>query len=171
MFGGDQMIKGKTLLDDLLQRRDEYRSQLQGANLVVRGKELPLENNQMGNYRWYLYPWKENSPMRTLLMWVQEIPPGSRSGKVRTVGGRMHYVWQGRGYTIIDDTRYDWEQGDIVLIPLNPGKGNVHQHFNADPDKPVKLLTAEPNWYDIMGVDMGIQGGFEILENSPDYTP
>jgi gentisate 1,2-dioxygenase len=165
------MAKHKALLDDLLEKRDEYRNQLAKAKFVVKGKELPLENNRMGNYRWYLYPWQENTPIRTLLMWVQEIPPGSRSGKVRTAGGRMHYVWQGRGYTIIDDTRYDWEQGDIVLIPLHPGKGNVHQHFNADPDKPVKLLVAEPNWYDVLGVDMGVQGGFEILEDSPDYKP
>ena len=161
----------KNMLDDLLARRDQYRERLAGAEFVVKGEDMAVENNRMGLFRWYLYPWQENTPMQTLLMWVQEIPPNSRSGKVRTVGGRMHYIWQGRGYTIIDDDRYDWEQGDMVLVPLNPGKGNVHQHFNVDPDTPAKLLVSEPNWYDVLGVDMGIQGGFEILEDSPDYVP
>ena len=165
------MAEQKNLLDDLLRRRDEYRERLSRAKFVVKGSELPLENNRMGNYRWYLYPWREDTPMRTLLLWVQEIPPGSRSGKQRTAGGRMHYVWQGHGYTIIDDVKYELEQDDIVLIPLRPGTGTVHQHFNADPDKMVKLLVAEPNWHDILGLDMGVKGGFEIIEDSPDYKP
>jgi gentisate 1,2-dioxygenase len=165
------MAGEKNLFNDLMERRDQYREHLAKAKFVVKGKELPQENNPMGNFRWYLYPWQENAPMRTLLMWVQEIPPGSRSGKQRTGGGRMHYVWQGRGYTVIDDIKYEWEQGDIVLIPLKPGTGTVHQHFNSDPDKPVKLLVSEPNWHDVLGPDMGIKGGLEVLEDSPDYKP
>ena len=30
--------------------------------------------------------------------------------------------------------RHDWAAGAIVFIPLN----TVHQHFNADPDKPAR---------------------------------
>jgi gentisate 1,2-dioxygenase len=165
------MSKNPTLMDVLFKMRDQYREQLSKVQFVVKGNQLPVENNRMGNYRWYLFPWQENAPMRTLLMWVQEIPPGSRSGKQRIFGGRMHYVWAGHGYTILDDKKYEWEKGDIILIPMKPGTGSIHQHFNSDPQNPVKLLVSEPNWYDIMGVDMGINGGFEIIEDSPDYKP
>jgi gentisate 1,2-dioxygenase len=115
----------------------------------------------------YLYPAKTNTPTRTLLMWVQEIPAGGRSGKQRTQGGRMHYVMEGQGYTVIDGIKHEWEQGDIVLIPIKPSGGTEHQHFNADPHHPVQLLVAEPNWYAIFGVDMA--GGFEVTEDQPDY--
>jgi hypothetical protein len=69
---------------------------------------------------------------------------------------------------MIDGIRYDWEKGDVILIPLKP-QGSEHQHFNGDVANWAKLITVEPNWCDALGVDMG--SGFEILEPSPDYQP
>mgnify|MGYP001559452866 CR=1 FL=1 len=43
----------------------------------------------------------------------------------------------------------------------------VDADFHADPSKPAKLAVAEPNWYDIMGVDLA--AGFEQLEDAPEY--
>ena len=69
---------------------------------------------------------------------------------------------------MIDDERHDWEENDVVLLPLLPD-GTVYQHFNADPERWAKLLCAEPNFYDMFGVDQA--AGYEILEDSPDYKP
>jgi hypothetical protein len=33
----------------------------------------------------------------------------------------------------------------------------------------VKLICAEPNFYDMFGVDMG--SGFEMLESCPEFQP
>jgi hypothetical protein len=63
--------------------------------------------------------------------------------------------------------RHDWEAEDIILLPLK-SYGVVHQHLNSDPAKPVRLLVAEPNWVDTIGVDMG--SGFEMLESAPEYA-
>ena len=41
---------------------------------------------------------------------------------------------EGKGYSIVDGERWDWEKGDLVLLPMKPG-GVEHQHFNLD-DKP-----------------------------------
>ncbi len=156
------------LFGALLKQRDEDRERMKDATLVVRGKGTTLENNLMGLYRWYLHPSMRDAGTKATLVWVQEIPPGSRSGKQKTQGGQLHIVLEGRGYTMIDGVRHDWKQYDAIFLPLLPD-GTVHQHFNTDPEKRAKLLCAEPNLFDPLGVDKGCS--FEILEDSPDYKP
>src|SRR5258707_9705207 len=83
------------------------------------------------------------------------IPAGSRSGKHRQLAEECLYVVEGRGYDLhqdydveITDTyhwaaqkegkRYEWEAGDVIYIPPN----TASQHFNADPERPVRLISA-----------------------------
>ncbi len=160
--------KKKDLLESLFQRRDRERERMAKATMVVDCDKQPLENNRMGLFQWYLHPDMEDVSVRTMLFWAQEIPPGSRSGKQKHQGGRLHYVQEGRGYTEIDGVKHEWEQGDLVLLPIKPF-GVVFQHFNTDPQKTVRLVCAEPNWFDPLGVDLG--SGFEQIENSPDFKP
>ncbi len=156
------------LLNNLIQRRDAERERVRKSIKVIDGDRLPVENNLMGLYRWYLHPDIQTVALRNALFWVQEIPPGSCSGKQKGQGGRIHFVWEGKGHTVIDGESHEWEQGDIILLPLK-SQGTEHQHFNDDPDNIAKLVAVEPNWYDALGVDMG--SGFEILDPSPDYRP
>ncbi len=158
--------KNINLFEALFERRDREREMLAKSIKVVDGDNLPVENNRMGIYRWYLHPDKEDVAVRTMLFWAEEIPPGSKSGKQKHQGGRVHYVQEGQGYTDIDGVRYDWEKGDMILLPIRP-QGGTFQHFNSDGQHKVRLVCAEPNWFDALGVDLG--SGFEQLENSPDY--
>jgi quercetin dioxygenase-like cupin family protein len=50
-------------------------------------------------------------------------------------GRPVIYVLEGKGYSVVEGERKDWEKGDLVLLPMKPG-GVEHQHFNADPSKP-----------------------------------
>lgn len=156
------------LFDQLLKQRNKERKLMKAAKVVMKGKDLPLEKNRMGFYKWYLHPYKEEVIHKSLLLWTLEIPPGSKTGKQKTQGGRAHYVLEGHGYTDIDGVRYDWKQGDLVLLPIK-AYGTVHQHFNLDKKKPAKLVVSEPNVYGAYGVDLG--SGFEQLQDSPDYKP
>ena len=153
------------LLESLLQKRDNQREQLKKARMVVRGAELEPERNRMGWFTWYTHPDMENLASRSLLFYVQEIPPGGRSGMQLHQGGRVHVVWEGKGYTTVDGVRHHWETGDLIMLPVKP-EGTTHQHFNLDPDKPAKLLVAEPNLFDALGVDLG--SGFEQTADAPD---
>jgi gentisate 1,2-dioxygenase len=45
------------------------------------------------------------------------------------------YVIEGRGYSMVDGERWEWEAGDLMLLPLRP-EGVEHQHFNLDTEKP-----------------------------------
>jgi hypothetical protein len=58
---------------------------------------------------------------------------------------------------------HPWETGDVIGIPPIDTGVEV-QHFN-DSDEVALLITAEPNYSDVFGIDMG--SGFEQLEAAP----
>jgi quercetin dioxygenase-like cupin family protein len=68
------------------------------------------------------------------------------SGKYRHQGELVIYVIDGKGYSVVDGERVDWEKGDLVLLPIlvllpmKPG-GVEHQHFNLDPEKPALWMA------------------------------
>ena len=162
----DDSPQGNTLFDALLRLRDEQREQMKQARMVIQGKSLPLEINPMGLFRWYVHPDMKDVGCRSQMFYVQEIPGGSRSGKQLHQGGRFHYVLEGKGSTVIDGVRHEWKENEIILLPLK-SHGVVHQHYNADPRKPARLLVSEPNWVHVWGVDLG--SGLEMLESAPEY--
>jgi gentisate 1,2-dioxygenase len=41
-------------------------------------------------------------------------------------------VITGKGYSVVDGERVDWQAGDLLLLPIKPG-GVEHQHFNLQP--------------------------------------
>ena len=154
-------------LEELFERRDRERSLKEKQTAVVEGEKLSWESNRQGKMRWYLHPNLATPCIRSLLVFVQEIPPGSRSGKERHQGGRVHYILEGKGFTVIDGSRYDWEAGDVMVLPVKQ-EGVEFQHFNVDPGSPARFIAAEPNFFDALGVDMG--SGFEQLEKCPEYN-
>jgi hypothetical protein len=57
--------------------------------------------------------------------------------------------------------RYEWEAGDVIYIPPN----TIHQHFNADPERPVRLISATNRIYKACGLN-----DLEQLEDAPEYV-
>jgi gentisate 1,2-dioxygenase len=166
-MGRKEVLAERNLFEELLALRDKQRKQRQGAIVVVHGEELPWEVNRQGRMRWYVHPALEDVALQTLMFYVQEIPPGSRSGRQLVQGGHVMYVWEGRGYTEVAGKRHEWEAGDLINLPL-VGEGLEVQHFNADPENRALLVAAQPNFSKMIGVDMG--SGFEQLENAPEYS-
>jgi len=160
--------KGKKvdLLEQLFKMRDEQRDMVKKGTKVVKGQQLPVETNRMGLYRWYLHPKLDDRATKAIMLWTQEIPAGSHSGKQKHQGGRVHYVLEGKGYTVVDGVKHDWEKGDVILLPIKPN-GVVFQHFNSDTKNKARLVAAEPNWTDALGVDLG--AAFEQVENAPEF--
>ena len=58
--------------------------------------------------------------------------------------------------------KFEWEAGDVVYIPPN----TIHQHFNGDPDRPARLISATNRVYSMCGLN-----DLEQLENAPEYIP
>lgn len=126
---------------------------------VVKSKDVPWENTRMGRMKFLVTP-KTHCGLKTYDAFLQEIPPGGRSGKHCHVAEEVHKILEGSGYDIQNGVKYDWEAEDMVAIPPN----TVHQHFNADRHKPVRFVAFQSRWYHHMG-----HGGIEHLEDAFDY--
>jgi gentisate 1,2-dioxygenase len=75
------------------------------------------------------------------------------------------YILEGKGYTLLDGERHDWQGEDLVNIPIR-AQGVVVQHVNADPRRPVRFVSADLNLVDLLGVDRGAE--LEQIEAAPD---
>ena len=145
---------------------------------VVHPEDMPWEMARQGLLK-HLMNEAMNTRMETVDAYMQIIPPGSKSGKHRHLAEECLYVLEGKGYDLhqdcdveITDTyhwkpqdevkRYDWEAGDVIYIPPN----TIHQHFNADADRPVRLISAINRIYNKFGLN-----DLEQIENALEYEP
>lgn len=149
----------------LIELRDNQREMHSKGHILLKGSEIPMEANPHGFMQWYMHPDMDDICMHSLMIYVQEIPPGSRSGKIKCQGGQVIFIWEGKGHTVIDGVSHAWETEDVLQIPLRI-HGCSFQHFNDDPEHPVRLIVTEANLTGSLGVDRGV--GFEQLEISPD---
>lgn len=118
----------------VMRQRAELKERNLNGPIVIRSTDREVFQSRQGKLRFYLDPvtFKE-TPLQQWRVFTHEIK--TRSGKHTHQGGLIIYVVEGKGYSIVDGERWDWEKGDLVLLPLKPG-GIEHQHFNLDPDKP-----------------------------------
>lgn len=145
---------------------------------IVKPTDMPWEMSRQGLLK-HLLNEAMNTRMETVDAYMQIIPPGSRSGKHRHLAEECLYVVEGRGYDLhqdcdveITDTyhwkpqeriqRFEWQAGDVIYIPPN----TIHQHFNASPDKPVRLISAINRIFKSCGLN-----DLEQLEDAPEYDP
>jgi quercetin dioxygenase-like cupin family protein len=162
------------LLDDAAEapRRNAKRKK------IVTPQEMPWEMSRQGLLK-HLLNEQMNTRMETVDAYMQIIPPGSRSGKHRHLAEECLYVLEGRGYDLHQDCdveitdeyfwkpqdeikRFEWEAGDVIYIPPN----TIHQHFNADPDRPVRLISAINRIFKQCGLN-----DLEQIEDAPEYRP
>jgi hypothetical protein len=111
------------------------------GRIVVRGAERPWDMHRQAKSKRYLSPLEpdlRDTAMQDWNVFVQVIP--ERSGKHRHQGGTVIFILEGRGHTIVDGERHDWQAGDLMLLPIKPG-GVEHQHFNDDPDHPARWVA------------------------------
>ena len=144
---------------------------------IVHPEDMPWELSPQGLLK-HLLNEGMNTRMETVDAYMLIIPPGSRSGKHRQLAEECLYVLEGRGYDLhqdcdveITDTyhwrpqdevkRYEWEAGDVIYIPPN----TIQQHFNADPERPVRLISVVNRIYKACGLN-----DLEQLENAPEYV-
>jgi len=152
--------------EELLKLRDRQREQTRDGIQVIKEAELPLEVSRQGLMRWYLHPSITDTVLSTLSIYRQEIPPGSRSGRLKFQGGQILFIVEGRGHTMLDGVKHAWEAGDVVNLPCKRD-GIVVQHFNDDAQQTAIFMAVEPNLFAATSVDRGC--GFEQMEASPDY--
>lgn len=164
----------KNLLDDATEApaRNAKRKK------VVTPEDMPWEMSRQGLLK-HLINEQMNTRMETIDAYMQIIPPGSRSGKHRHLAEECVYVLEGRGYDLHQDCdveitdvyfwkpqdevkRFEYEAGDLIYIPPN----TIHQHFNADPDQPLRLISCINRIFKQTGLN-----DLEQIEDAPEYDP
>jgi quercetin dioxygenase-like cupin family protein len=157
----------RNFFDEMIALRDDQRRRGATAEVLIAGEDIPWELNPNGNTRWYVAPTMDDVAAAGLLVQTIKVAPGSRTGRQQHPGNVVIYVWRGTaGHSVIDDERHDWEQGDVIQIPLR-ASGSVVQHFN-DGDDDVELLFCGSNTSHNLTIDRGSQ--FEQLEPCPEYA-
>lgn len=145
---------------------------------VVTPEEMPWDMARQGLLK-HLLNEQMNTRMETVDAYMQIIPPGSHSGKHRHLAEECLYVLEGKGYDMHQDCdieitdeyfwqpqdevkRFEWEAGDIIYVPPN----TIHQHFNADPDRPARLISSTNRIFKQCGLN-----DLEQIEDAPEYKP
>ena len=121
----------------ILEQKRHIERQQSGV-VVIKSEDRPWQQARQGKLKYYLIP--SLHPETVLQSWrvfTHEIT--TQSGKHRHQGGVSIYVLEGKGYTVADGKRVDWEAGDLILLPIKPN-GVEHQHFNLD-SKPSKWIA------------------------------
>lgn len=140
----------------------DRRKQAREGNIVIKGSEMRWQFNRQGKIGYYfmhdLIPGNAISDWR---VFAHEIH--THSGRHIHQGGLVLYVTKGKGYTVVNGKKDEWEAGDLILLPVVPG-GCEHQHFNEDPDEPSEWVAFifEPVQYATGAI-------FQQTENNPNW--
>jgi quercetin dioxygenase-like cupin family protein len=146
----------------LRQRKELAERNLTGP-VVLRTEDREWFMARQGKLQFFLDPvtFKE-TPLQQWRVFVHEIR--TRSGKHRHQGGLVIYVLDGKGYSMVDGERWDWEKGDLVLLPMKP-EGVEHQHFNVQPEKGPAIWAAFIN----IPIQEYLASDLQQKENSPEF--
>lgn len=171
-LGGENVTYYQEALLESANFREEYKKR-QG---IIKAEHLPWEDSPQGLIK-HIVNKKMNTRECALDMYQQFLEPGGCSGKHRHLAEEVFFVLEGKGYDLHWDVKFDcvdkyewdwetepkkfeWEEGDFVYIPPY----SIHQHVNADPNKPARFITATNRILKEMGFDW-----IEQVEPAPNW--
>lgn len=111
--------RGQDALPHLLALTDEKGSPFDGVALA------------------YVSPVSGGPVLPTIACWLQLLRPGERTRAHRHTSSAVYHVVSGRGYSVINGERFDWEEHDILALP----NWAWHEHVNRSTVDPVILFS------------------------------
>ncbi|MCI0556570.1 MAG: cupin domain-containing protein, partial [Anaerolineae bacterium] len=87
----------------------------------------------------YTNPHTGGPVMSTITCWIQMLRPGIHTKAHRQVNSAVYHVFEGHGSTIINGVRFDWEQGDMFVIP----SWAWHEHNNTSAKERAILFSIQ----------------------------
>jgi gentisate 1,2-dioxygenase len=88
----------------------------------------------------YANPTTGGEVLPTLGCRLQLLERGTHTRAHRHTASFVYHVAEGRGYSLLDDVRFDWEQGDTFAVPI----WCWHEHVTPDTDSVLFSLTDLP---------------------------
>jgi len=77
-------------------------------------------------------------PSSCVSMNVGIIEAGGIGGNHRHYYESMIYVIKGRGYSIVEGVKVEWEAGDVIYVP----PWAWHQHYNFDENQEIRYIAS-----------------------------
>jgi len=101
-------------------------------------------------------------PIRCFNIHISEIPVGKNTRPHKHHNEAVIYILKGKGHTMIQGQRYDWEAGDFIYIPVmcwhsNHNDGDEPAYFMGITNK--RML----NW---LGLDRKVESGITVPEET-----
>jgi gentisate 1,2-dioxygenase len=133
-----------------LRRLDDYWKENRQGRIHVRYEDLTLLVNPKGTRSTFMLDAFLGHKTSGLTLAMNQMAPGKWQKKHRHGGEAWLYALEGRGHSVIDGNRYDWEEGDLVVVD----HWAWHQHHNSDPDLTARLIRVHnfAGIYDAMRV-------------------
>lgn len=122
------------------ERHEALDKRLRESRTIIKWNETKIErSHHKGDFKVALIDPVLGFDTRTVTMAIHQMPPASHT---ETHKHEEAVVWirTGKGYSIVDGERYDWQAGDCMHIQ----PGAWHQHFNTDPDRVSQHIAILP---------------------------
>jgi len=119
--------------EKLVRHYQEQNHRQRTGRLLIRGDELKYQATRQGLLKFYLNPLVADTALSSWSVFEHLIR--RQSGRHKHQGGVIIYVIEGEGATENDDEVIEWQAGDLIVLPIKPGGGSSHQHWNRDATK------------------------------------
>jgi gentisate 1,2-dioxygenase len=86
----------------------------------------------------YVNPLTGGPVIKTMTFFMQMLRPGEHTFMLRQTASMLITPFEGRGHSIVDGQRFDWEPFDTLAIP----GGCWFEHLNASESEPAILFVA-----------------------------
>lgn len=149
-----------------LRRLDDYWKENRQGRIHVKYEDLTLLVNPKGTRSTFMLDAFLGQKTSGLTLAMNQMAPGKWQKKHRHGGEAWLYALEGRGHSVIDGNRYDWEEGDLVVVD----HWAWHQHLNSDPDLTARLIRVHnfAGIYDAMRV---LLDPMTLEEEEPNSEP
>ncbi|HLQ88434.1 MAG TPA: cupin domain-containing protein [Xanthobacteraceae bacterium] len=129
----------ETPYEIFIRSRKEFLERQETGQVVVKPSDREFFITRQGRLMYHLNPEiHKNTPLQDWRVFSHDLK--THSGKHRHQGGLVIYVIIGKGYSVVDGERVDWQAGDLLLLPIKPG-GVEHQHFNLQPGQDCRWIA------------------------------
>ncbi|OBW41282.1 Cupin domain protein [Chryseobacterium sp. MOF25P] len=78
-------------------------------------------------------------PSKNVSMTIGGLLPAQKTNRHRHTYETILYVLEGKGWTLVEDKKVEWEAGDAVYIP----SWAWHQHQNLSDTEPARYIACE----------------------------
>lgn len=162
----DPAIRGGDPYSRRIRRLAEREAAFRATRIHVAYDDLTLLVNPKGTRSTFMCDEYLGNKTSGITVAMNQIAPGKWQKKHRHGGEAWLLALEGRGHSVIDEQRIDWEEGDLVVIDHYAW----HQHFNSDPELTARLVRVH-NVAGVIDAVRGVLDPLSLSEEEPNSEP